>query len=61
MRPHLLEEAQTRDDTVIEVHQLGLAQPVDINPHREPTAEGVWESDLQAALSPAASRLSRRS
>jgi hypothetical protein len=33
MRPCLLQEAQTRDDTVIEAHQFGLGQPVDINPH----------------------------
>jgi hypothetical protein len=24
MRPHLLPQAQTRDDTVVEVHQIGL-------------------------------------
>jgi hypothetical protein len=58
MRPHLPQETQTRDDTVIEVHELGLAQPVDINPRRKAAAEGFGESDSRAALSPTSSRLS---
>jgi hypothetical protein len=34
--PHLLQEAQTCDDTVVEVDQLGLGQPVDVDPRRDP-------------------------
>src|SRR5271165_4248249 len=33
MRPHLVEEAEARDDAVVEVDELGVSQPVDINLH----------------------------
>src|SRR5208337_1877145 len=33
MRPHLVEEAEARDDAVVEVDELGLGQPVEINLH----------------------------
>src|SRR3954466_12198772 len=35
MGSHLVEKAQARNDAVVEVDELGLAQLVDINPHRD--------------------------
>jgi hypothetical protein len=52
MGPHLLQEIQTCDDAVVEVHQLGFAQPVYINAHRAPAAESVGGKRLAAGIIP---------
>ena len=49
MRPHLMEEAETRDDAVIEVDELRFGQLVDVDLHPKPAAEG-WESQFQLVV-----------
>ena len=39
MRLHLIEEAKARDDAVVEVDQLGLGQPVDVDLHQDSAAQ----------------------
>jgi hypothetical protein len=57
-RPHLVEPAEARDDPVVEVDQLGLGQPVDIDLRGSPFSR--LEGASRAGLSPSRPFLSRR-